>query len=72
MRGRNPSAAPGLEDGRGRVDVRRVLVRFVGICPSLSFHAINPRAKHDRVVQAASAIMKLGKSSNIQSFFSAA
>ena len=72
MRGRNPSAAPGLEDGRGRAGVRCVLVRFVGISPSLSFHAINPRAKYDRAAHAASAITKLGKSSKVQSFLSVA
>ena len=69
MRGRNPSAAPGLEGGRGRAGYRRVLVRFEGY-PSLSFHALNPRAKHDFAIQAPSASTKFGKSSNTQSFLS--
>ena len=47
MRGRNLSAAPGLEDGRGRARTSASLfvlgtVAF-GNCPSLSFYALNPR-----------------------------
>ena len=38
-------------------------------CPSLSFHAINPRAKHDLLPYDASASTKLGKSAKIQLFF---
>lgn len=68
MRGRNPSAAPGLEDGRGRATHGASL--FVSVnCPSLSLHAINPLAARVPVAHAAPAITKFGKSSNTQLFF---
>jgi hypothetical protein len=68
MRGRNPSAAPGLEDGRGRATIGASL--FVSTnCPSLSLHAINPSATCDPIFYDAPAITKFGKSSNTQLFF---
>ena len=68
MRGRNPSAAPGLEDGRGLADFGWSSFAL-STCPSLSSHAINPRAKHDLLGQDASASTKFGKSAKIQLFF---
>ena len=41
MRGRNPSAAPGLEDGRGRAGFRNVLVHeYLAIDHALAHRAI--------------------------------
>jgi hypothetical protein len=69
MRGRNPSAAPGLEDGRGRAAIGAS--SFVSANrPSLSLHAINPPAACVPAAYAAPAITKFGKSSNTQLFFS--
>ena len=69
MRGRNPSAAPGLEEGRGRAVIGAS--SFVSpIHPSLSLHAINPPVTCVPAAYAAPAITKLGKSSNTQLFFS--
>jgi hypothetical protein len=69
MRGRNPSAAPGLEDGRGRAAIGASLF-VLAICPSLSLHAVNPSGAYVLAAYAAPAITKLGKSSNTQLFFS--
>ena len=68
MRGRNPSVAPGLEDGRGRATYGASL--FVSTNrPSLSLHAINPLVTRVPLVHAVPAITKFGKSSNTQLFF---
>ncbi len=69
MRGRNPSAAPGLEDGRGRA-IRGASLFVFANCPSLSLHAVNPFVVRILVAHAAPAITKFGKSSNTQLFFS--
>lgn len=68
MRGRNPSAAPGLEDGQGRAAVGASLFAFAELsifelsCDKSSCEA-RPRG-HD-----ASASSKVGKSANTQLFF---
>jgi hypothetical protein len=72
MRGRNPSAAPGLEDGRGRAAigtslfVSAELSIFELSCDKSSWEARpGVTVPHD-----ASANSKPGKSANTQSFFS--
>ena len=72
MRGRNPSAAPGLEDGRGRAKTGTSLF----VSPKMSIFELScdksscearpgVTVRHD-----ASASSKPGKSANTQSFFS--
>lgn len=60
--GIDPSAAPGLKDGRGRAGHWRVHVFFQ--YPSLSYHAISPIVEITGSHPHSQAITKFGKSSN--------